>query len=377
MPDSKIRVLYVVENTTFGGGERGFGQLSSAINRNRFHPIIAAHSGGRLEDMAQKQGVRFYPLDMNRKFNLKTIAKISKIINENRINIVHSMGSRADFFARIACRNILFAKVICTVAMLVEGYDVNGLRKAVYKFADWYSSRFVSHYITVSQALKQKLIQEREIPEERISVIYNGVELDRFNPERFNSNGLRKSLGIKEDYTIVGSIGRLVYQKGFLYLIEAARILHQKNYKIRLVIVGQGPEENKLKHMAETSGIIDVCTFVGQRFDIPQLLSDFDIFALPSVLEGLPRVVIEAMAMGKPIVAADIDGVREELTHNRTGIIVPPKNPVALAEAIMSLINDKRRGIQLGSEARRSAERRFDLKQTVSNIERLYESILL
>ena len=375
--DNKIRVLYVVENTTYGGGERGFGQLTASINRDRFQPFIAAHAGGLLEDTAQKKGVKFFPLNMNRKLNLKTISNISKIINENRINIVHSMGSRADFFARIACRKIRSAKIICTIAMLVENYDVNALPKAIYKFADCYSSKFVSHYITVSKALKQRLIRERKIPEEKISVIYNGVELDRYNPESLRSNGLRKSLDIEDDCAIVGTIGRLVYQKGFKYLIRAAKILHQKNKKIRFVFVGQGPEENALKHMAETYGISDICTFTGQRFDIPQLLSDFDIFVLPSVLEGLPRVVIEAMAMGKPIVASDIDGVREELIHDRTGLMVPPRNSEALAEAIVHLINDKNKANQLGSEARKSAIIRFDLKKTVNNIEKLYENVLI
>lgn len=366
-----------MENTTFGGGERGFGQISTAIDRKRFEPIIAAQPCGQLEDMAQKNRVRFFPLDMSRQVNLKTINKISKIINDSKINIVHSMGSRADFFARIASRKIPSVRVINTIAMLVEGYDVNLLRKTIYKFADRYSSKFVSHYITVSKALKQKLIQERKIPEEKISVIYNGVELDRYNPGRFKSNKLRESIGIEDDCIIVGAIGRLVYQKGFQYLIEAAKKLHQKNYKIRFVIVGQGPENYKLRQMAESSGISKICTFTGQRFDIPQLLSDFDVFALPSVLEGLPRVVIEAMAMEKPIVASDIDGVREELIPDRTGLIVPPRDSEALSDAIAYLINNKDRASQLGREARKSATIRFDLKRTVSSVESLYEKVML
>ena len=147
MPDLKIRVLYVVENTSFGGGERGFGQLSTSINRNRFQPLIAAQPGGQLEQLAYERKIIFFPIDMSKKFNLKTISKLSKIIRHNRINIVHSMGSRADFFARVASRKIKFAKVICTIAMIVEGYDICFLRKALYKYLDYYSSRFVSHFI--------------------------------------------------------------------------------------------------------------------------------------------------------------------------------------------------------------------------------------
>ena len=372
-----FRVLYVVENTTFGGGERGFGQLSTSIDKSRFLPHIAAHPGGPLENMALDNDLNFFPLNMNRKANLKTISEITKIINRHKINLVHSMGSRADFFARMAVRNVISAKVVSTIAMLIEGYDVSRLRKLIYKCADCYSSRFVSRYITVSKALKQRLVKERKISEKKISVIYNGVELDKYDPERFHANKLRKLLNIENSTVLVGSIGRMVYQKGFKYLIEAARILHRKNFNIHFVLIGEGPDEKSLKELVETYDLSDICTFTGQRFDIPQLLSDLDIFAFPSVLEGLPRVVIEAMAMAKPIVATNIDGVREQLEHGSTGFIVPPGQAATFAKAIAQLIEDKDMATRLGSEARKQAMVKFDLKQTVSNIEKLYERVLV
>ncbi len=376
MSVKKISVLYVVENTSYGGGERGFGQLFSAINRDHFLPYIAAHPGGILEDQAREKGVKFFQIDMHRKFNLKTISKISDIITEHKINIAHSMGSRADFFVRMACRKMHDVQIISTIAMLIEGYDVNLFRKAIYRLADRYSSKFVSHFIAVSKALKTRLILERKIPIEKISVIYNGVELDKYNPGPNDSNGLRHSFGIETDCAVVGTIGRLVYQKGFEYFIEAAKLISKKNFNIRFVVVGHGPEEKNLKKKVERAGISQIFIFAGQRFDIPQLLGIFDIFVLPSVLEGLPRVVIEAMAMGKPIVATDIEGVREELIHDRTGLIVPVKNPKALSEAVNSLLDNEIGAIQMGNEARKSAEKRFDLNKTVFNIERLYERLL-
>jgi glycosyltransferase involved in cell wall biosynthesis len=376
IPGNKIRVLYVVENTSYGGGERGFGQLSSAINRDHFLPYIAAHPGGILENQAREKSVKFFPINMHRKLHLNTISQISDIIAEHKINIAHSMGSRADFFARMACRKMHDVQIISTIAMLIEGYDVNLFRKAIYKLADCYSSKFVSHFIAVSKALKTRLILERKIPMEKISVIYNGVELDKYDPGPNDSNRLRHSFGIEADCAVVGTIGRLVYQKGFEYFIEAAKLISKKNFNIKFVIVGHGPEEKNLQKMVERAGISQIFTFAGQRFDIPQLLGIFDIFVLPSVLEGLPRVVIEAMAMGKPIVATDIDGVREELIHDRTGLIVPAKNPKALSEAVNSLLDNRASAIQMGNEARKSAEKRFDLKKTVFNIERLYERLL-
>lgn len=372
----KIKVLYVVDNLSFGGGERGFGQLWTGLNRDRFQTHLAAHPGGKLEEMAHGAGVSFFPIDMSRKVNFITIGHLSRLISQNRIDIVHSMGARADFFARLACRKMSSTAVLCTVAMLIEGYDVGSLRKAVYKIADRYSARYVTQYIAVSKALKDRLIEECGIPADKISVIYNGVELDQYNPNLCAPDEVCRSLGITDDYPVIGTIGRLVYQKGFSYFLEAAKRVWSERRQVRFVIVGHGPEEAKLKSLAESLGISHVCTFAGLRFDTARLLSVFNVFVLSSVLEGLPRVVIEAMAMGRPIVATDIDGVREEIRHNETGILVPPEDPIAFAEAILSLLDDREKAERLGRQARKDAEEMFDLRHTLANVEVLYEKVL-
>ena len=142
------------------------------------------------------------------------------------------------------------------------------------------------------------------------------------------------------------------------------------------MIVGAGNEEANLKQLADSLGISHVCTFAGLRFDIAHLLSAFDVFVLSSILEGLPRIVIEAMAMKRPVVASDIDGVREQLRHNETGLLVPPANPKALAEAILSILDDQQKAEHLGREARKAAEQMFDLKHTLDSVEMLYEEVL-
>ena len=376
MSGNRIRVLYVIENTSFGGGERGFAQLSVNLNRSRYQPFMAAHPGGMLEKIVREAHVPFSPLDMSRKVNFKTISNLSRLISEHRIHIVHAMGTRADFFARLACRKKPSTALVCTVAMLVDGYDVGPLRKAVYKMAVRYSARYVTQYIVVSEALKDLLEKQSGIPADKITIVYNGVELDLYNPNLNASSEVRRSLEITDDYAIVGTIGRLVYQKGLPYFLEAAKHVYSEKKHVRFVIVGHGPEEAHLKRLAKSFGISHVCTFAGLRFDVPELLSAFDVFVLSSVLEGLPRVVIEAMAMGRPIVATDIDGVREQLRHNETGIVVPPADPNALAKAILDILDDKNRQKCLGREARKDAERLFDLKATVENVEMLYERVL-
>jgi glycosyltransferase involved in cell wall biosynthesis len=375
LSNNKIRVLYVVENRSFGGGERGFGQLSTNINRDRFQPFVAAHSGGQLEVIVRQNGVPFCPLDMSRRVNLGTIGHLSTLISENDIDIVHSMGARADFFARMACRNKPSTAVVCTLAMLVESFDVGFLRKFFYKLADRYSARYVTQYIAVSRALKERLIRERKISADKISIIYNGVELDQYNPELYSPSEGRLSLGIKDDYPIVGTIGRLVYQKGLPYFLEAAARVYFHNKEVRFVIIGHGSEEASLKNLADSLGITHACTFAGQRFDIDRLLSAFDIFVLPSLLEGLPRVVIEAMAMARPIIATDIDGVREQITNNQTGLLVKPADSKLLAKAIMEILDDEQKANSLARKARKQAEQKFDLKLTINKVENLYQEL--
>lgn len=372
----KIRILYVIDALEFGGGERGFSQLSTGLNKKRFKTYLASHPDSKLEQMAKRDNIPFIPIDMDRKVNFKTIAQLLSSINQNRIHIVHSMGARADFFARMAIRKIPKTALVCTVAMPVEGFDIGFIRKIVYKIADRFSSRYVTQFIAVSKAIKEQLVRKRNIHSGRITVVYNGVELDQYNQNVNASEKTRHSLGITDDYPIIGTIGRLVYQKGYSHFLQAAKQVYEKKKYVRFVIVGHGPEEDNLKNMAKSLGISHVCSFAGLRRDIPELLSAFDVFVLSSVLEGLPRIVIEAMAMGRPIVATDIDGVSEELEDGKTGLLVPPKDAGALAKSIIDLLVDKAKSFQMGINARKTAEEKFGVDIMLKKVEKVYEGLL-
>jgi glycosyltransferase involved in cell wall biosynthesis len=372
----RIRILYVIDALEFGGGERGFSQLSTGLNKERFKTYLAAHPDSKLEKMVIRENIPFLPIDMDRKVNFKAIAHLLRIINQHRIHIVHSMGARADFFARMAVRKLPQISLVCTVAMPVEGFDIGFIRKIIYKIADHFSSRYVTHFIAVSKAIKEQLVRRRNIHSGRITVVYNGVELDQYNQNMNASAKIRHSLGITDDYPIIGTIGRLVYQKGYSHFLQAAKQVYEGKKYVRFVIVGHGPEEDNLKSMAKSLGISHVCTFAGLRRDIPELLSAFDVFVLSSVLEGLPRIVIEAMAMGRPIVATDIDGVREELEDGITGLLVPPESSDSLAKSIIDLLIDKDKSFQMGINARRAAEEKFGVDIMLKKVEKVYEELL-
>lgn len=375
MATGTIKILYVADNLSFGGGERGFAQLATGLNRDSFQPHIAANPGGELEDTAKSENIPFFPLNMKRQINFATVNALSDIIRKHEIDIVHTMGARADFFGRMACRQHSSVTLVCTTAMLTENFDVGFLKRLIYTVADKYSTRYVTHFIAVSKALKKTLVQKRHIADNRISVVYNGVELEQYDPATHAPDNDPAFPDIPDDHIVVGTIGRLVWQKGFLHFLDAARLIHDQKPDTHFVIVGEGEEEQQLRAKADSLGLAGACTFAGLRHDIPRILAAFDVFAFSSLLEGLPRTIIEAMAMARPIVATNIDGVREQLEHNRTGLIVPPANPTALAAAVLDLLNNREKASALGKAARKDAEEHFDLKHTLTSMESLYRTL--
>lgn len=366
----------MVDNLTFGGGERGFSQLSNALDKERYNIFIACSPGGELENRIKNIDVQIKFIDFRRQINSKIFIELMKIIKDENIHIVHSVGSRADFYARLAGKIAGAPIIISTLAMFAERFDTDPLRKALYIIFDRFSERFVDTFIVVSEALKHTLHTRHHIDKRKIVRIYNGVELDLYSPHVKYSESVRNEFAIEDTTPLVGTIGRCIYQKGFEYFLLATPIILRKYPDVKFILVGDGPLRAQLENMAQRLGIANSIIFTGFRNDIPRILAEMDIFVLSSVLEGLPRVVMEAMAVGKPIVATDIEGIREELDHGQEGIIVPSRNPPALAQGIMELLINRDKAKEMGLRARKKAERLFSLKETVKNIDSLYQRLI-
>jgi len=375
-----FNILYVIDNIEFGGGERVFSQIIRGLNKERFSVFVASNPGGIFEKKLMEVGIKIDPLDMTRRYNIGTISQLKKIIKTKNVQIVHSQGGRADFFARIAARIANVPIIISSMAMLVEGYDVSILRKGLYVLIDRWTERWVNKFIVLSEALRRSLIERHKIPPEKIVKIYNGIEIEEYNPDlkevRNKKLEVKRVLGLKNDVPVIGAIGRLVWQKGFEYLIRAAPEVLKKCPEARFLIVGEGPLRNKLILTSEKLNVADRITFTGFRSDIKEILASIDVLAMPSLLEGLPMVLLEAMAMAKPIVATRIDGITEVLENDKMALLVPAKNPHALAEAIVGILNDKAKANFFGQNAREAMKEKFSVKKMVEQIELVYEKLL-
>ena len=372
--ENKISVLLVIDGCEFGGGERVFLQLASGL-KNRYRISVATNTDGEFARELCKLDIQTFSVDMHRQLTLKPIRQIRDIILQNRIALVHSQGARADFFARIAGRISDSPQILCTVAMPVEGFEVTSLRKRVYRFIDQLSENYVDRFLVVSNALERSLTLGRGISSERVVRIYNGIEVSEFQPT-LQMNNLRDEWGIPHSEPLVGAIGRLVWQKGLEYLIQAVVEILAAVPDARFLVVGEGPLRANLEALARGLNISHRIIFTGFRHDIREILSTIDILVIPSLLEGFPLITLEAMAMAKPIVATQLPGINEQISDGLEGILVPPKNPKALGTAVLSLLQDRKLASRLGAAARSKVESCFSVEKMVRETEKVYLSLL-
>lgn len=375
----KIRILFVIENSSFGGGERAFAQIINGLDKEKFEVYVVCLPDGLFVEKI-KNTAQIIPLDLRNRFNLLNIFLLAKVIKGKKIDIVHSQGARADFFTRLAGRLAKVSKVVSTVAMPVEGFDVGFFKKGIYIVLDRYTEKFVDKFVVVSDALRKRLIEKHRIPSEKVSLIYNGVEINSDTGYRIPDarKKIIQELQIPENTMLVGTIGRLVWQKGLPYFIEAIEIIETR-YKIPdtgYLIVGEGNLERSLKLKVESLKLDNKIIFTGFRKDVKEILAALDIFVLPSIREGQPIILLEAMAMAKPIIATNIEGVNETVIDGETGILVPPKNPQALAEAILRLTQDKELRKKMGLAGRKLVEEKFDIREIVKQHEQLYFTLV-
>jgi glycosyltransferase involved in cell wall biosynthesis len=243
-----------------------------------------------------------------------------------------------------------------------------GVRRTV----DALALRCFSRIVTVSEYMKHELVEKKGVAADRISVIPNGVEPREFEalPTRTQA---RAELGLDENTMAVGLVGRLHHLKGADYFIEAIpRVLASKP-DVKFILIGAGPEEQSLKALAEERGIAGRVRFAGYRRDARRLMPAFDVIVLPSRDEAQSISLLEAMACRRPVVAAKVGGVPEVVDDGITGLLYPAGNVQALAEAILTLLNDGARRKAMGEAGRQRVADRFSRQSMLRETVALYE----
>ncbi len=361
----------MIDKPFLGGGQKNLLSLVRCLDKSRFEVAVCSRDDGPLVDELHKDGIEHFAVPFSKKINGKIVREIGEFLERKRFDIIHTHGGISGFYGRWAARRCRVPVIIHTLHGIHYLHYRNPLLKWLFVFLERYFSRFTDALIFVSEADKKKGQIHNLASEKKMYMIENGID---FSVLSLRAAGAKDGhdIGAGSVQPIVGTVARLHRQKGLAYLIKAAKKLSQAYPKVKVMIVGEGPQRHKLERLNRSLGLLDTVRFMGERKDAVAILSMFDVFVLPSLWEGLPYALIEAGALGLAVVASDIDGNCEIIKDGEAGILVPPKDPNALASSIIRLLSDEETRNRMGKNLRESILPRYTLARMVQQTQELY-----
>ena len=363
----RLRVLQVTEDLGLGGLEHVAATLCTTLDPDRFETsALCLKDGGALADDLTARGIPVFRLPPPRgRADYFAATKIARILRRQRIDVIHTHNTSAFIDGGLA------ALLAGTPTHVHTDHSRLFPDKRRYMIAEYVMSHFAYRVVGVSDHTVDELRRYERIPLSKLTTIPNGIDAHAFDRDR-DGTAKRRELGIPLTSTIIGAAVRLTEQKGLTYLLQAMpRILAAQPDTV-LVIAGEGVLADSLREQARSLGVQEQVRFIGPRRDIPELLAMFDLYALPSEWEGLPMIILEAMASGCPIVASDVGGVRMAVRDGENGYLVQARDVDALVQRITALLGDGRRRRQFGEVGRRFFRERFSAEAMAAAYARLY-----
>ncbi len=369
------KILYpIIDGQVTGGNIVCLHLIEAALNQG-WDVLVNSPSQGRFCDIIREKGVEVYHLDTTRSFNWLSAAKMAQLIKKEQISLVHAHAPFAGSIISSLAGKLAGVPVIIH-AHLQDTLSSNFfIRSYQYMMNYWISRKCCDAIIAVSYQVKDALISE-DFDSGKFHVVHNGTPI---NNQEIDSN-IRSELNILEDIPVVIHIGRLCKSKGQHILLKAAANLHQLGQEAVYLIVGKDLEQDGayfqyLKEMACELGIDKLVRFLGHRSDIPQLLALSDLLVLPSYTEGLPLVILEAMAAGLAVVATPVGGIPEVLIHQETGLLIPVEDVQALGNAILKLLQNPHIKNEMGNKGLEMVNKDFSVEKMCRQVFDIYEKV--
>ena len=314
--------------------------------------------------------------------DLRALVHLVRLFRRERFTIVHTHTAKPDLYAALAARIAGVPIVVTTLHGFYFHDEMPAGKREMFARLAQIGMACCDAVLSQNPEDVATATRERICDPAKLELLGNGIDLARFDRSRVSdaaNSRLRRELEIPDEALVIGFVGRLVEEKGVLELFEATKLIRSRFPNVRLLLVGWS---DRAKHdaidraTATRYGIDDICVFTGHRDDTPELFSLMDVFALPSHREGFPRTVMEAAAMGVPSVATNIRGCRTAVDDERSGVLVPVRDPSRLAEALGALLSDPARRRRMSDDARRLARERFDEKRVVEIVLSTYRRLL-
>jgi glycosyltransferase involved in cell wall biosynthesis len=372
-----MKVLHIISSGGMYGAEAVILNLSRTLNQDGHASVLgvfanSANPNLQLHEAAAKEDIESSLIACNGQFDSTTIAAIRDLVKHTRADVVHAHGYKADIYAWLALRR----SRVPLVSTCHTWYDTDRML-VLYGIVDRFVLRGYAQVVAVSDEVKQRLLKAG-VRERKVRLVRNGIDLQPFTgaTPTLDTAPTSESSGP----LIVGLVGRLAWEKGVdVFLRAAARVLEQlpaQGPQARFVVVGEGPDRDKLNRLAAEFNLGDALRLLGRRDDMPGVYASLDIMVSASRQEGLPIAILEGMASARPIVATPVGEVPTVVIDDRTGVLVPPDDVEALASAIAALLRDPERRAHLGVAARQLIEADYSAARMTADYLGIYNDAI-
>jgi glycosyltransferase involved in cell wall biosynthesis len=370
---AKIRVLHLCDKFGIRGARtHGVSRLFSwwfpRFDSEQFDVrLIGILPPDQASAHLEQQGLTPVCLGRHR-FDPRVTTDLLAMVRRDRPHILHAHGYATSNYARAV-------SLLTGVRVVVHDHAAFPTIPPYQRAVDRVLARRVDVGVAVSASTREFMVRCRHLPAERVRVVFNGAPLEEFTPPSSEqAQAERTRMGFAPDDIVIGTVGRLDHQKGTTYFLQAAAHVQRLRPRVRFVVAGDGHLLEQHRAEARALGIAERTTFTGFHDDVPALQAALDLQVFPSLWEGTPLTVFEAMAMGLPIVSTSVDGLAEVLRHRENALMVPPSDPEALAAAMLELVDHPALAAELGARARHDS-RRYDVCRTVRELEAIYREL--
>ena len=385
---NKIKVLHIITRVVNGGADENTLFTINGLNKDEYEIDLLAGSESEkeiLERISLENNITFYQIDslvrnISLHNDIKALFKIYKIIKENNYDIVHTHIAKAGVLGRIAAKIAGVPHIIHGVHGITFPDQINIFKRELFKNIERLCGLFTDKFITVGDDMKQKYINAKVGNPKDYTTIRSGMELSQFinaaDNEQKKILSLKEDLGLKDDDLLIGMVSKLEKRKGYKYFLEVAKDIVEEFPNVKFLIIGNGSEYDTLVKKVNRMNLNNNVIFTGYRTDIADVFSILDIKVLTSLWEGLPRVLVQAAAVAKPIVTFNVDGAWEIVDEGKNGYIVPMRDTKAMTRKLKLLIKDDKLRRKMGKCSQEKVSNDWTIENMVKETDRLYKSLV-
>lgn len=381
METPPVKVLHIITRLIVGGAQENTIYTAALLDQRRFAVEVLSGpqtgSEGSLIEETRERGIPLTILpNLVRQVSpindLLALWKLTRLMRQRRFQIVHTHSSKAGILGRLAARLAGVPVIVHTVHGWSFHDYMSPFVRSTYITLERWMATFSDALIVVTNKDIEKGLRHNIGRANQYRLIRSAVPLDEFDPSAGERSAAHKEFGIPDDAIVVGTIGRFSEQKNPFDWARVAARVSRVQPGVWFLLVGDGPLRSDLEELLRKEGIADKTVLAGLRRDVPRMISGIDIFLLTSLWEGLPRVIPQAMAMGIPVIANQVDGIAEAIQDEVTGYLCPPGDLDRMAERCVRLINQPDLRREMGLIGRSYATQEFDLQRMIEQIEALY-----